>query len=148
MVPPWLNIATKKHIKKHENTARTFRFVPIMHICKVYIIDTCAAKTHSHSKTIAKLRPNACILLFGFLKIHKVICKLNWLFSNFTYLPNFIIWLPSFSSPWLVKRESKCHLANFVFIQFLDFFHSVKMYLSPVSSMRSSVYQRGLWLFW
>ena len=26
-----------------------FRFVLIRHICKVYIIDTCAAKTHSHS---------------------------------------------------------------------------------------------------
>ena len=25
-----------------------FRFVRIRHICKVYIIDTCAAKTHPH----------------------------------------------------------------------------------------------------
>ena len=62
-----------------------FRFVLIRHICKVYIIDTCAAKTHSHSQTIATPRPNACILLFAFFKIHKVIGKLNWLFSTFTF---------------------------------------------------------------
>ena len=51
---------------------------------------------------------------------------LNWLFSSFTYLPNFIIWLPSFSSPWLVQLASKCHLAICAFVRFLDFFHSVK----------------------
>ena len=51
---------------------------------------------------------------------------LNWLFSSFTYLPNFIIWLPSFSSPWLVQLASKCHLTIFAFVRFLDFFHSVK----------------------
>ena len=77
--------------KRHENTASVFRFVPIRHICKAYIIDTCATKTHPHLQTIATLRPNACILLFAFLKIHKVICKLKRLFSSFTYLPNFII---------------------------------------------------------
>ena len=51
---------------------------------------------------------------------------LNWLFSSFTYLPNFIIWLPSFSSPWLVQLTSKCHLVIRAFVWFLDFFHSVK----------------------
>ena len=51
---------------------------------------------------------------------------LNWLFSSFTYLPNFIIWLPSFSSPWLVQLASKCHLVIRAFVRFLDFFHSVK----------------------
>ena len=61
-----------------------------------------------------------------FFKIHKVECMLNWLFSSFTYLPNFIIWLPSFSSPWLVQLATKCHLAIFTFGRFLDFFHSVK----------------------
>ena len=56
---------------------------------------------------------------------------LNWLFSSFTYLPNFIIWLPSFSSPWLVQLASKCHLAIFAFVRFLDFFHSVKKVSKP-----------------
>ena len=56
---------------------------------------------------------------------------LNWLFSSFTYLPNFIIWLPSFSSPWLVQLASKCHLAIFAFGRFLDFFHSVKKVSKP-----------------
>ena len=51
---------------------------------------------------------------------------LNWLFSSFTYLPNFIIWLPSFSSPWLVQLASECHLAICAFVRFLDFFHFVK----------------------
>ena len=46
---------------------------------------------------------------------------LNWLFSSFTYLPNFLIWLPGFSSPWLVKLASKCHSAILIFVQFLDF---------------------------
>ena len=91
----------------------------------------CAAKTHPNSKTITTLRPNACILLFAFFKVHKVICKLNWILSSFTYLPNFIIWLPSFSSPWLVQLASKCHLAIFAFVRFLDFFHSVKKVFKP-----------------
>ena len=56
---------------------------------------------------------------------------LNWLFSSFTYLPNFIIWLPSFSSPWLVQLASKCHLAIFAFAWFLDFLHSVKKVSKP-----------------
>ena len=56
---------------------------------------------------------------------------LNWLFSSFTYLPNFIIWLPSFSSPWLVQLASKCHLAICAFVRFLDFFHSVKKVSKP-----------------
>ena len=56
---------------------------------------------------------------------------LNWLFSSFTYLPNFIIWLPSFSSPWLVQLASKCHLAIFAFVRFLDLFHSVKKVPKP-----------------
>ena len=60
-----------------------------------------------------------------------MICKLNWLFSSFTYLPNFIIWLPSFSSPWLVQLASKCHLAICAFVRFLDFFHSVKKVSKP-----------------
>ena len=64
-----------------------------------------------------------CLLFF---KIHKMECMLNWLVSSFTYLPNFIIWLPSFSSPWLVQLASKCHLAIFTFGWFLDFFHFVK----------------------
>ena len=64
--------------------------------------------------------------MFAFLKTHKVICRINWLFSSFTYLPNFIIWLPSFTCPWLVQLASKCHLAIFTFARFLDFFHSVK----------------------
>ena len=57
---------------------------------------------------------------------------LNWLFGSFTYLPNFIIWLPSFSSPWLVQLASKCHLAIFAFVRFLDFFHSVKKVSKPI----------------
>ena len=69
-----------------------------------------------------------CLLFF---KIHKVICKLNWLFSSFPYLPNFIIWLPSFSSPWLAQLASKCHLAIFAFVRFLDFCHSVKKVSKP-----------------
>ena len=56
---------------------------------------------------------------------------LNWLFGSFTYLPNFIIWLPSFSSPWLVQLASKCHLVIFIFVQYLDFFHSVKKVSKP-----------------
>ena len=91
----------------------------------------CATKTRPHSQAIATLRPNACILLFAFLKIHKVICKLNWLFSSFIHLPNFIIWLPSFSSPWLVRLASKCHLAIFTFVRYLEFFHSVKKVSKP-----------------
>ena len=91
----------------------------------------CATKTRPHSQAIATLRPNACILLFAFLKIHKVEFMLNWLFSSFTYLPNFIIWLPSFSSPWLVQLASKCHLAIFAFVRFLGFFHSVKKVSKP-----------------
>ena len=51
---------------------------------------------------------------------------LNWLFRTFTYSPNFIIWLPSFSSPWLVQLASKCHRAICAFVRFLDFFHSIK----------------------
>ena len=39
---------------------------PITHIRKVYITETCAAKTHSHSETIATLGPNAYALLFSF----------------------------------------------------------------------------------
>ena len=62
----------------------------------------------------------------AFFKIHEVECMLNWLFSSFTYLANFIVWLPSFSSPWLVQMATKCHLAIFTFGPFLDFFHSVK----------------------
>ena len=58
-------------------------------------------------------------------------CMLNWLFSSFTYLPNFIIWLPSFSSPWLVQLASKCHLAICAFVRFLDFFNSVKKVSKP-----------------
>ena len=46
-------------------------------------------------------------------------------------MPNFIIWLPSFSSPWLVQLASKCHLAIFAFGRFLDFFHSVKKVSKP-----------------
>ena len=86
---------------------------------------------HTHIYTIVTLRPNACILLFGFFRIHKVECILNWLFSSFTYLPNFIIWLPNFSSPWLVQLASKCHLAIFAFVRFLDLFHSVKTVSNP-----------------
>ena len=56
---------------------------------------------------------------------------LNWLFSSFTYLPNFMIWLPSFSSPWLVQLANKCHLAIFAFVRFLDFLHSVKKVSKP-----------------
>ena len=56
---------------------------------------------------------------------------LNWLFSSFTYLLNFVIWLPSFSSPWLVQLASKCHLAIFAFVRFLGFFHSVKKVSKP-----------------
>ena len=56
---------------------------------------------------------------------------LNWLFSSFTYLPNFIIWLPSFSSSWFVQLASKCHLAIFAFVRFLDFFHSLKKVSKP-----------------
>ena len=40
----------------------------------------------------------------------------NRLLSSFTYLPNFIIWLPSFSFPWL---------------RFLDFSHFVKKVSKP-----------------
>ena len=69
-----------------------------------------------------------CLLFF---KIHNVICKLNWLFSSFTCLPDFIIWLPSFSSPWLVQLASKCHLAIFTFVRYSDFFHSVKKVSKP-----------------
>ena len=58
-------------------------------------------------------------------------CMLNWLFKSFTYLPNFIIWLPSLSSPWLVQLASKCHLAICAFVRFLDFFHSVKKKSKP-----------------
>ena len=57
---------------------------------------------------------------------------LNWLFSSFTYLPNFIIWLPSFSSPWFVRLGSKRHLVIFPFVRFLDFFHSVKKVSKPI----------------
>ena len=89
------------------------------HICKVHIIDTCATKTDPHSWIIVTLRPNACILLFAFFKFHKVECMLNCLFSSFRYLLNFIIWLPSFSSPWLA------------FGGFLDFFHSVEKVSKP-----------------
>ena len=64
--------------------------------------------------------------MFAFKKFHKVICRLNWLFSSFPYLPNFIIWVTSLSSPWLVQLASKCHLAIFTFVRFLDFFHNVK----------------------
>ena len=55
-------------------------------------------------------------------------CMLNWLFSSFAYLPNFIIWLPSFSSLWLLQLASKCHCA---FVRFSDFFHSVKKVSKP-----------------
>ena len=55
---------------------------------------------------------------------------LKWLFSSFTYLPNFIIRLPSFSSPWLVQLASKCHLAIFAFVRFLDFFSLCKESIS------------------
>ena len=55
---------------------------------------------------------------------------LNWLLSNFTYLPNFIIWLPSFSFPRLVPLVSKCHVAIFAFVRFF-FFHSVKKVSKP-----------------
>ena len=63
--------------------------------------------------------------------IHQVICKLNWLFSSFTYLPNIIVWLPSFSSPWLAQLALKCHLAILTFVGFLDFFHFVKKVSKP-----------------
>ena len=43
---------------------------------------------HIHTHRQVTLRPNACILLFAFFKIHKVECMLNWLFSSFTHLPN------------------------------------------------------------
>ena len=66
-----------------------------------------------------------------FKKIHKVIWKLNWLFSSFTYLPNFIVSLPSFSSPWLVELANKCHFAIFAFVGFLGLFHSVKKVSQP-----------------
>ena len=56
---------------------------------------------------------------------------LNWLVSSFTYLPNFIIWLPNFSSPWLVQLASKCNLAICAFVRFLDLFHSVKKVSKP-----------------
>ena len=62
---------------------------------------------------------------------HKVMCKLKWLISNFTYLPNFMVWLPSFSSPRLVQLASKCHLAIFAFVRFSDFCHSVKKVSKP-----------------
>ena len=58
-------------------------------------------------------------------------CKLNWLFSSLTYLPNFMIWMPSFSSPRLVQLASKCHLAIFAFVRFSDFCHSVKKVSKP-----------------
>ena len=58
-------------------------------------------------------------------------CKLNWLFSSFTYLPNFMVWLPSFSSPWPVQLASKCHLAIFALVWFSDFFYSVKKVSKP-----------------
>ena len=69
-----------------------------------------------------------CLL---FLKFTKVECMLNWLFSSFTYLPNFIIWLPSFSSSWVVQMACKCHFAIFAFVRFLDFFHFVKKVFKP-----------------
>ena len=56
---------------------------------------------------------------------------LNWLFSSFTYLPNFIIWLSSFTSSWLAQLESKCHLVIFAFARFLDFVHFVKKVSEP-----------------
>ena len=56
---------------------------------------------------------------------------LNWLLSNFTYLPKFIIWLPSFSFPRLVPLVSKCHVAIFAFVRFFFFFHSVKKVSKP-----------------
>ena len=46
-------------------------------------------------------------------------------------LPNFIVWLPSFSSPWLAQLVSKCHLVIFAFGRFLDFFHSVTKVSKP-----------------
>ena len=61
-----------------------------------------------------------------FFWIDEVKCMLNCLFRSFTYLRNFMILLPSFSSPWLVQLASKCHLAICAFVRFLDFFHSVK----------------------
>ena len=60
-----------------------------------------------------------------------MICKLTWLFSSFTYLPNFKIWLPSFSSLRLVQLARKYHLTIFAFVQFSDFFHSVKKVSKP-----------------
>ena len=70
-------------------------------------------------------------LLFAFFKIHNVECMLHCLFSSFTCVPNFIIWLPSFSSLSLVQLASKCHLVLFAFGQFLDFFYSVKKVSKP-----------------
>ena len=90
----------------------------------------CAAKTHPHSYTIVTLQRMPFTV--SFFKIHKGECMLNWLFSSFTYLPNFIIWLPSFSSPWLVQLASKCHLVIRAFVRFLDFFHSVKKVSKPI----------------
>ena len=40
---------------------------------------------HIHTQTVVTLRRNACILLFDFLKIRKVECMFNWLFSTFTF---------------------------------------------------------------
>ena len=86
---------------------------------------------HHSNLFIALFDLNSQHFTVSFFKIHKVKCKLNWLFSSFTYLPNFIIWLPSFSSPWLVQLASKCHLAICAFVRFLDFFHSVKKVSKP-----------------
>ena len=60
-----------------------------------------------------------------------MICQLEWLFSSFIYLSNLIVWLPSFSSPWVVQLTSKSHLAIFASVRFLAFFHSVKKVCKP-----------------
>ena len=86
---------------------------------------------HPHSYTKATLRPNASILLFAFFKIHNVICKLNCLFSSFIYLPSFIIWLLSFTSPWFVQLASKYAWWFSVLFIFWIFFHSVKKVCRP-----------------
>ena len=60
-----------------------------------------------------------------------MICQLEWLFSSFIYLSNLIVWLPSFSSPWVVQLTSKSHLAIFASVRFFAFFHSVKKVCKP-----------------
>ena len=57
---------------------------------------------------------------------------LNWLFSSFTYFPNFIIWLPSFSSSWLIQLTYLSATWPFpLSVDLWIFFHSVKRVSNP-----------------